>query len=233
MLDLQLIGYLTTPLEAGVLVVSLSRKCFRRYLPLNLYMAVCVVVDLLRYHTVHHYGFHSAQYYYLYYYSDALITIFLYFSVIGLFSLVLREMKIERYLRLFALLLLAGTAFFAYEVVAQSGQKLTTRYALELSQDVYFVGLVLVYLLWGAVLKLPQTSLRLVQLALSLGVYFSAFAANYALGNMYPNLYAVWVCIPFIMGLLLPLSWLFAFLKLSEEKRLTPAQLTTARVAAR
>ena len=196
MLGLDVIRYVPTLLQLGVVVCSLVQKSFRRYFTLNLYMMMCVVADVLRYQTVHHFGLQSKQYYYCYYYSDALLTICLYFSVIGLFSLVLKEMKIERYLRLFALVLLAGTAAFSYEVIAQSGARLVTHYALELSQDLYFVGLVLAYILWGAVLKLSQTSLRVVQFSLSLGVYFSAFAANYALGNLYPRLYVVWGYIP-------------------------------------
>jgi len=46
---------------------------------------------------------------------------------------------------------------------------------------------VLTYLLWGAVLKLQETRTRLVQMVLSLGLYFSAYAGSYALVNLAPK----------------------------------------------
>src|SRR5208283_5107865 len=39
------------------------------------------------------------------------------------------------------------------------------------------------YVKWGAVLKLRETRTRLVQIILSLGLYFSGYAASYALMN--------------------------------------------------
>ena len=93
------------------------------------------------------------------------------------------------------LLLLGGTAVFTYAVVQQSSAKLVTHFVVELSQNLYFVGLVLTYVLWAAILKLRETRTRLVQLVLSLGVYFSLFAANYAIRNLYPSL-KLCVCPP-------------------------------------
>jgi len=73
------------------------------------------------------------------------------------------EMKVEKYLRLVAVLLLAGTALFSYAVVQQSSavqqssNRMLTGFFFELSQNLYFVGLVLTYVLWGAILKLRET----------------------------------------------------------------------------
>ena len=75
----------------------------------------------------------------------------------------------------------------------QSSAKLVTHFVVDLSQNLYFVGLVLTYVLWGAILKLRETRTRLIQLVLSLGVYFSLFAANYAIRNLYPPLSSVFV----------------------------------------
>ena len=77
-----------------------------------------------------------------------------------------------------------GTAIFSYAVVDRSTDRLSTGFAIELSQNLYFVGLILTYILWGAVMKLRETRTRLVQFVLSLGLYFSAYAACYALANM-------------------------------------------------
>jgi len=100
-----------------------------------------------------------------------------------------------------------------------------TRYVVEMSQNLYFVGVVLTYVLWGAILKLRETRTRVIQLVLSLGVYFSAFAGNYALRNLYPQMHVVWEFVPPVLGCLLPLSWARAFWSVSEEARLAPSRL--------
>jgi hypothetical protein len=211
--------------EAAVVVCALKKRAFRRYLLLNLYMAGAVVVELGRYKVLSQYGYASLQYQYTYFYSDAILTIFLYFALTTLYSHVFSEMKAERYVKMGALLLLAGTAVFTYAVVMQSSAKLVTHFVVELSQNLYFVGLVLTYVLWAAILKLRETRTRLIQLVLSLGVYFSLFAANYAIRNLYPPLSSVFVPLVQIFGLFLPLAWAYAFWRLPEEARLVPSRL--------
>jgi hypothetical protein len=214
-----------TLLEAGVVVCALVRNSFRRYFTLNLYMAASVVTSVGRYAVLTRHGVTSNEYIYFYYYSDAILTICLYFALMGLYSIVFEELGAERYVRIFSMLLLAGTALFSYGVVRQSETRLLTQYVVEMSQNLYFVGLVLTYLLWGAVLKLRETRARVIQFVLSLGVYFSLYAANYALYNMWPNLDFIWTYLPAIIGTLLPIAWTYAFLRFDEGARLAPARL--------
>ena len=211
--------------QAAVLVCALKKGAFRRYLLLNLYMAGLIAVDLGRYKILSEYGQGSTQYLYFYYYSDAILTIFLYFALCTLYSHVFSEMNAERYVKMGALLLLGGTAIFTYAVVQQSTAKLVTHFAAELSQNLYFVGVVLTYVLWGAILKLRETRTRLIQLVLSLGVYFSLLAANYAIRNLYPSLSSVFIPLVQIFGTFLPLAWAYAFWRLPEEARLAPRRL--------
>ena len=84
----------------------------------------------------------------------------------------------------------------------------------------------LTYLLWGAVVKLRETRTRLVQLVLALGVYFSATAGSYAIGNLFPNLYMPLLryLLP-IFGLWLPVAWAYTFTKVPENARLATAAL--------
>ncbi len=98
------------------------------------------------------------------------------------------------------------------------------RRVYELSQNLYFVGLVLTYVLWGAILKLRESRTQLIQLVLSLGVYFSAFAATFALENMFPNLQFFTYIVP-VFGCLLPLAWAYAFWRLAPDARMAPARL--------
>jgi hypothetical protein len=212
-------------LEAGVVVCSLLRRSFQRYFTLNLYMIASFATTVGRYVVLERSGFTSNEYAYFYYYSDAILTICLYFVLMGLYSLVFEELGAATYVRAFSMLLLAGTALFSYGVIHQSENRMVTLYVFEMSQNLYFVGLVLTYVLWGAVLKLRETRARVIQFVLSLGVYFSLYAANYALDNIYPSLDYIWMHLPGLISTLLPIAWCYAFLRFSENARLAPARL--------
>jgi 4-amino-4-deoxy-L-arabinose transferase-like glycosyltransferase len=183
------------------------------------------VVSLGRYFVLSRHGLTSSEYIYFYYYSDAILTICLYFALMGLYAIVFEELGAALRLRVFMMLLLIGTTLFSYSVVHQSEARMVTHYIVEISQNLYFVGLVLTYVLWAALLKLRESRVRVIQIVLSLGVYFSINAANYALHNAYPNLRVIWEYLPPVAGMLLPVAWIYAFMRFDEEARLTPARL--------
>jgi hypothetical protein len=211
---------------AGVCFVttSLLRGSFLRYFFLNLYVLLTMAADLCRQYILRSFGIDSPQYYYLYYYTDCLLVIALFIAVISLASKVFAELQLAKFVRIVAALLLLGTAAFSYAVVAESTERLSTVFAYELSQNLYFVGLVLTYLLWGAVLKLQESRTRVVQMVLSLGLYFSAYAASYALFNVASKYQVVQYLGP-LLGCFLPISWSWTLFRHSEEARLTPARL--------
>ena len=219
------IWLICTLLEGAVVVCALKTHSFRRYFFLNMYMGSSVLATIGRFQVLHRWGLSSPEYAYYYFYSDALLTIGLYFALLNLYSLVFDEMKVERYLRLGAVVLLGGTAWFSYAVISQSSHRILSHFAFELQQNLFFVGLVLTYLLWGAILKLRETRTRLIQLVLSLGVYFSAIAADYALRNLSPNLQTVWQYTMPLLACLLPAAWTYSLLRVSEEARLAPSRL--------
>jgi hypothetical protein len=206
-------------------VCALHRNSFRRYLALNLWILLALACGLSKFYVLIHYGFQSTHYFYFYYYTEAMAIIGLYFALTSLYSHVLEELHAESYVRWGAILLLSGTALFSYLVVHQSSRLLVTHFVVELSQNLYFVGLVLTYVLWGAVLKLRETRTRLIQFVLSLGLYFSLFAANYAFRNLSPDLRWLWSSLPPIFDCFLPLAWFYTFWRVPEEARLAPARL--------
>jgi hypothetical protein len=212
-------------LEAAVVVCSLYRGSFRRYFTLNLYMSTSFLVSAGRYLVLTQHGLVSSEYIYFYYYSDAILTICLYFALMGLYSIVFEELGAAMYLRVFSMLLLIGTTLFSYGVVHQSESRMVTHYIVEISQNLYFVGLVLTYLLWASVLKLRESRVRVIQFVLSLGVYFSINAANYALHNVYPSLRFIWAYLPPLTAFLLPVAWIYALVRFDDEARLVPANL--------
>ena len=214
-----------TALELAFVVCSVARNSFFKYFFLNLYILAVLVSSIGRYFFLQTFGLDSDQYRYVYFYTDALLTLALYVALISLYTRVFGALGIGRYVRLTAVLLLLGTSLFSYAVVAQSEQRLaTTDFACELSQNLYFVGLVLTYILWGAVLKLRESRARVVQFVLALGVYFSAYAASYALVNLASKYSVVQILAP-VISCLLPLSWTMTMWRHSEESRLIPAQL--------
>src|SRR5580704_9443125 len=188
-------------------------------------MVGLIVVELVRYRVLSQYGQSSTQYAYFYYYSDALLTICLYFALCTLYSHVFSEMKAERYVKMGALLLLVGTAVFSGAVVRQSSAKMLSHFVFELSQNLYFVGVVLTYVLWAAILKLRETRTRLIQLVLSLGIFFSLLAASFALRNLYPALHSVLQSLYPVTGCILPMTWAYAFWRFPEDARLVPSRL--------
>jgi hypothetical protein len=220
--------FLCALLEAGVVVCALYKRSFTRYLTLNLYMLTALLLTVGRFFVFASFGLTSHEYLYFYYYSDALLTICLFFALMQLYARVFEEMGVSRYLRMGAIILLGGTALFSYQVVMSSSHKMLTRFVVELSQNLYFVGVVLTYLLWGAVLKLHETRTRLIHLVLGLGVYFSAFAANYAMRNLYPQFSMIWMYVPPLMAIWLPASWAYTYWRIPEEARLAPSRVATA-----
>jgi hypothetical protein len=219
------IWILTFVLELGALFCALRSRKFVRFFPLSFYLLAAVVSDVTRFAVLKHYGYTSHSYVSFYYYSDALLTICLFFALIGLYSEVFKEMGAEVYVRVGAIFVLVLTSIVCFAMVSNSRHVLFTRFAIELSQNLYFVGAVLTYVLWVALKKLHETRTRLIQFTLALGVYFSAFTAGFALSVLYPN--SLFSSIAGgAMGLWLPLAWGYTFLKIPENARLQTARVT-------
>jgi hypothetical protein len=215
-------------LEVFVVVYALARRQFASTITINMYMFASAVASAGDFYVVRRYGFASLAYRYFYYYSDALLTVLLFFSILSLYQFVFSEMKATRYIRAASLLLLVGTAWTSFLIVRQNQDHLTSRFVVELSQNLYFVGLVLTYILWGAVMKLRETRSRVIHLVLALGIYFSAYSATYALRNLLPDYAFALSILPPLVGTWLPLAWAYTLWKVPEEARLATAQLAAS-----
>jgi len=216
-------------LELYIVGRAVYRRELLRYFPLCFYLLLLAVFGITRMWVLQAYGLGSQAYLYTYYYSDVLLTIFLYFAILSLYMLVFEEMKVSRYIRAGGSALLVLTALVSYSMIHQNAANLTGRFVVELSQNLYFVGVVLTYVLWGAVMQLRETRTRIVQLVLSLGVFFSAHAVVYAARHLFPD-YAPWFSwAPALLGLILPMTWAYTFTMVSEEARLDPARVGSRR----
>jgi hypothetical protein len=210
--------------ELFCLVSLLKKRAFSQHFTIVLYLSASLAVSAGRYLVIAAAGFTSDAYVYFYYYSDAVLTICLFFVLMGMYAHVFSEMGVNKMVRGAAMLLLGGTALISYHMVSTSSDKMVTRFAFELSQNLYFVGVVLTYLLWGAMMKMRENRTRLMQLVLALGVYFSAFAGSYALRNMYPN-FPLWQYFIHLMAIWLPVSWAYTFIKIPEDARVATARV--------
>src|SRR6201998_4192054 len=220
---LWIVGFLV---EIGVVVCVIYRKEFIRYLSLTIYLFSVGSVNCVQYLCIARFWFSSPQYFYSYYYTESLLIILLFWTIIEFYQQTYREMNVSGYIRGAAVLLLLATALFSYIVVHENRSHLTTKFVVELGQNLYFVGVLLTYLLWGAILKLRETRTRLIQLVLALGVYFSATAGTYALRNLFPGLQpSLLKWVPPLVGVWLPLAWAYTFAKVSEDSRLATARL--------
>lgn len=219
--------------ELGVVVCLCVSKNPFRYLSLNIYMFAAAGVTVGQVSVLRHFGVASALYAYVYYYTDALLTISLFFVIMSFYYQVFQQMGVGKYVRWSSILLLSGTALLSYLVVRRMPTRhLTTRFVVEMSQNLYFVGMVLTYLLWGAVIKLRETRTRLIQLILAVGIFFSAEAACYALRNLFPALEPIilkWI--PPIAGTFLPIAWAYTFTRVPEDARLETARVSTRAAA--
>ena len=220
--------------EAYVVIRLCLSENFIRYFSLNIYMLGVVGVTIGQDFALLKFGVSSPVYAYVYYYTDALLTISLFFVIMSFYHQVFRQMSVGKYVRWASVLLLSGTALLSYLIVRRMpSHHLTSRFVVEMSQNLYFVGVVLTYLLWGAVVKLRETRTRLIQLVLALGIFFSADAACYALRNLFPGLEANFLkWVPPLAGTFLPLAWAYTFTKISEDARLETARVALPRMAA-
>jgi hypothetical protein len=210
--------------ELVSLICVLRQKALKQHFTIVIYLCANFATDAAGYSILRTSGFESNVYYYFYFYSQFLLTICLYFVLMSLYSLVLSEMGVAKQVRAGAMLILAGTVGISYYLVASSSQRFVTRFVLELGQNLFFVGVVLTYVLWGAMAKLRENRTRLMQLVLSMGVYVSLSAGSYALLNLYPN-HTFWQYYFPITAIWLPASWAYTFMKVPEDARLATARV--------
>ena len=213
--------------QTAVVVCVCTRTNVKRYLPLGFYMLCSAVETAGVYWCGRSFGLNSEIYHYVYYYSDSVVMLTMFWVIIRFYLQVFEEMGANRYIRGAATFLLGCTAVFSYAVVQENSNHLTEQFVIEFTQNLYFVGVVLIYLLWGAILKLRETRSRLAQFVLSVGIYFSVTAATYALRNLFPSLdgNAVLLWAPTVVGTWLPFAWVYTFIRVPESSHVVPALL--------
>ncbi|HVA72805.1 MAG TPA: hypothetical protein VNF02_06790 [Candidatus Limnocylindrales bacterium] len=203
--------------------LAVRRELFR-YFALAFYCLATTASNIGNFAVLKIYGIASAPYIYAYFYSESILAVLLFLVVLSMFRQLLEDMGATVYVRIAGILLLAGTAWVSFTVVQGHRDHMTGRFVVELGRDLNFVGVVLVYLLWTAIMKLRESRARMIQLALALGVYFSVYVLCYGLRQAHPE-WAVLRMMPALVSTFLFYSWAYTFTKIPEEARLATARL--------
>jgi hypothetical protein len=223
-----LLGFL---MELAVVVCVCLQRNYLTYLPVGFYMLCSALTTAGSYVCIEKFGW-GAAYNYYYYYSDGTMTVLLLWVVIHFYQQTLRELRVSKHIRGGTCALIVLTMLFSYEVISKNRDHLTGRFVIELSQNLYFEGVVLTYVLWCVILKLKETRARLAQMVLSLGIYFAGIAVTYAVRNLFPGLGdSILEWVPPIMSVWLTVAWAYTLLYISEESRIVTARLEAKAVA--
>ncbi|HTZ73746.1 MAG TPA: hypothetical protein VMB47_07490 [Candidatus Aquilonibacter sp.] len=218
-------------LEAAVVVCVCMRRNYLAYLPVGFYMLCSAVTTIGSYFCIRQFGW-GAVYRYYYYYSDATMTVLLFWVVIHFYQKALAQLQVSKYIRVGTAVLISLTALFSYVVISKNREHLTGRFVIELSQNLYFEGVVLTYVLWCVILKLKETRAQLAQLVLALGIYFAGIAVAYAIRNLFAGFAdSILAWVPPIMSTWLAVAWIYTLAHVSEDTILITSQLE-ARVPA-
>ena len=221
-----LLWLISLPAPIYIIARLVARREIPRYFALAFYCLATSATSIGDFALMRLYGIGSREYAYAYYYGESVLAIVLFLVVLGLFRQLLEDMGAALYVRIAGIFLLGGTAWFSFMIVQGSRGHMTTRFVIDLGRNLSFIGVVLVYLLWMAIMKLHESRTRMIQIALALGVYFSVYAVCYGLGRSHLNWTIVRITPPLVSTFLF-YSWAYTFTRIPEE-----ARLATVRVAA-
>ncbi|MGH9727876.1 MAG: hypothetical protein ACRD4V_04725 [Candidatus Acidiferrales bacterium] len=221
-----LVWLLSLPAPIYIVARLAARHELPRYFALAFYCLATSAVSIGDFAILKICGIGSMEYIYAYYYGESVLAVVLFLVVLGLFRQLLEDMGAALYVRVAGILLLGRTAWISFMIVQDSRAHMTSRFVVELGRNLSFVGVVLVYLLWMAIMKLHESRTRMIQIALALGIYFSVYALCYGLRQSHPDWTIAKIALP-IVSTFLFYSWAYTLTQIPEE-----ARLATARVAA-
>ncbi len=162
---------LTTFVEGFVVYLFLIQGLLRKFIFLNMYLLLSAVIGVARYVVYSHFGFSRE----VYFSSEALLMIFLFFSICEL-SLVLAGDRIHRRtMTLWGVGAFVLALLLSLPLVRKVGSGVTASFLTELSQQLFYVCCIAGVLLWAWKLRHDPVERIAARLADVLAVYFSLF----------------------------------------------------------
>jgi hypothetical protein len=181
---LWIISVLTEAFVCGLIVL---RGKFRRYRMLACYFGACVLVESVQGRIFLHYGIASTQYVYLYYYSDCLLALLLYFAVVEHLGRICDSSKARKYVHVGSFLLAVCVGIFSWVVVSQSSARLVTHLMFEYSQYLLYATAGLGVGMFVASLHSRGVLFHDRLLAFVLASYLALMLWQYLLRMLYPG----------------------------------------------
>ncbi len=197
---------LTTLVEAFVVFLFLIQGLFCKFLLLNIYLLFSVTIAMGRFAVLYHFGFTSSEYAYFYYSTDALLTLFLFLSLCELGVRLVGTKVARRKATLWSAGALLATSWFSFLVVSSQGAHVTTRFVVELSQNIFFVCCLAIVLLWVRKLRNYPEDRIAAGLFSVLSVYFSLYILMYGARQLAPQVSSLIINLGPLMGAWLPLG---------------------------
>jgi hypothetical protein len=169
-------------IEAGLIVFVALSSHRRRFISAALYLSCMLATGVARTYTLHRFGYHSTQYSDVYWKTDFLLVISLFFLVCLFFRRAcLHQEKMWHYVRLLL-------TFVSILVVGISGLFLSHHYGtfftdfiIEFNQNLYFTCLVLNTLLYLLLQQIDSADDQLGLLVCGVGIQFAGPTATLAL----------------------------------------------------
>lgn len=212
------IAALGVGISLGTVGVCLWRKCFARYILLNLYLLISSLFSLGCLYVIHTHGYNSPTYFYFYFTGDPLGTMLGYLAIGSLFDEMFRDSGFRRYVRPTLALFFVLVFGISVLAISRSVDHLYSRFVIEFQQNMYFVGVLLSFLLWLSMMYLGAETRHFALLVSGFGIYFAAHACSYAARYLFPTLADVTARIPPLAYNLMAVVWFYTFLAVREDE---------------
>ena len=173
-----------TTLAVCVVAASVWRRSVRRYLFANLFVAMMLLGDGIRYAVLYSFGFRSPEYLYTFIATDALMVAATYLLLVGFFDVIFRETALRAQVRtaLFAFVVIIGVVSWA--MIARGLPNFYSHLIVEFQQNMYFGALILTVLVWISLTHLRIEDRQMALMVAGLGLCLSTQAGNYAFHNL-------------------------------------------------
>jgi hypothetical protein len=181
---LWIVSTLAAAFVCGLIVL---RGRLRRYRVLACYFGVTVLVEWMRLDVFRQFGLNSSQYMNIYYYSDCLLALLLYFAVVEHFGRVCDSGAERKYLRVGSFVLAACVGILCCVLAAQSSTRLVAHLVVEYSQYLLYATAGLGLGMFGTSLRNRGVLLHDRLLAFVLASYLALMPWQYLLRSLYPG----------------------------------------------
>src|SRR5215467_11989007 len=201
----QTLWMLTMLVEAFVVCLFFVQGLCGRFFFFNAYFLLSVLFGVGRYIVLTCSGVSSLEYAYLYFYSDGLLSFFLFLSLFEMSARLDGTKMLRRRNLLLSVSTIFATAWFSFEITSAARLR-ATHFVFEFSQNIYIVSCLAIAILWIRKLRNdPQdrTAARFVNV---LTVYFSLFLLGYGVSQLAPQDFSIMNSLGPMTGAWLPLG---------------------------